>query len=576
MHKLRGVMVCAAIAGAVLAACASDDSGRTASPPAPTLAVSTTAASSSTSSDATSARDTDPETSAATTDPATTDSATTAGETTDPPATDSKATEVSASIDDPTGSTVADRPMADGATRMHFEIGPIDIEPGQNNIAYSRADIPKPDADGFIVRIAPNLRFADGSIPGVDVVHLHHGVWLNASASDVTTPGLPERFFAAGEEKTTMALPAGYGYAFHTTDNWIVNYMIHNLYPIERQVWITYDIDFIPGTNPAAAGMVPARPVWTDVQNGSVYPVFDVIRGTGTGGTYTYPDQADNPYGTGPVLNSWTVDRDGVLLATAGHLHPGGLHTDLWLTRGGDTVHLFQSVANYYEPAGAVSWDVSMTATPEDWRVQVKAGDVLSTNATYDSGRASWYESMGIMVVWMADTEIAGDVPAADPFTTAVDVEGQPTHGHLAENDNHGGAADPSYLDLLVAPSEPAQPSIGISGYVYAQGDMLAGTAVPTIAPGGTIEFDNIDAPLNNGVWHTITACKAPCNQSTGIAYPLADADIPFDSGELGVAGPPTAGRVTWSTPTDLPEGTYTYFCRIHPSMRGAFRVEDQ
>jgi plastocyanin len=41
----------------------------------------------------------------------------------------------------------------------------------------------------------------------------------------------------------------------------------------------------------------------------------------------------------------------------------------------------------------------------------------------------------------------------------------------------------------------------------------------------------------------------------------------------LGDDGEPTAGRVTWQTPTDLSSGTYTYFCRIHPSMRGAFRV---
>jgi plastocyanin len=47
-----------------------------------------------------------------------------------------------------------------------------------------------------------------------------------------------------------------------------------------------------------------------------------------------------------------------------------------------------------------------------------------------------------------------------------------------------------------------------------------------------------------------------------------------FDSGELGDKGPPTAGRLTWSTPSDLPDGTYTYFCRIHPFMRGAFRVD--
>ena len=48
---------------------------------------------------------------------------------------------------------------------------------------------------------------------------------------------------------------------------------------------------------------------------------------------------------------------------------------------------------------------------------------------------------------------------------------------------------------------------------------------------------------------------------------------IIFDSGELGDGAPPAAGRVTWSTPRNLPPGTYTYFCRIHPFMRGAFRI---
>ena len=52
---------------------------------------------------------------------------------------------------------------------------------------------------------------------------------------------------------------------------------------------------------------------------------------------------------------------------------------------------------------------------------------------------------------------------------------------------------------------------------------------------GASITFDNLDAPLGNGIWHTITACKAPCNRSTGIAYPLADGDVTFDSGELGI-----------------------------------------
>jgi plastocyanin len=96
---------------------------------------------------------------------------------------------------------------------------------------------------------------------------------------------------------------------------------------------------------------------------------------------------------------------------------------------------------------------------------------------------------------------------------------------------------------------------------------------VPTVTAGGTITFDNLDAPTGVGIWHTITACAAPCNASTGIAYPRADAPVQFDSGELGASGPPTSGHVSWTTPTDLAPGTYSYFCRIHPFMRGAFRV---
>jgi len=44
-----------------------------------------------------------------------------------------------------------------------------------------------------------------------------------------------------------------------------------------------------------------------------------------------------------------------------------------------------------------------MQATPDDWEVAVKAGDTLSLSTTYDTSRASWYESMGIMVVFYAD-----------------------------------------------------------------------------------------------------------------------------------------------------------------------------
>ena len=65
----------------------------------------------------------------------------------------------------------------------------------------------------------------------------------------------------------------------------------------------------------------------------------------------------------------------------------------------------------------------------------MKAGDTLSISTTYDTSRASWYESMGIMgVVWMYDGP-----GGKDPFTEPIDQTGVLTHGHLPENDNHGG-----------------------------------------------------------------------------------------------------------------------------------------
>ncbi|HEY1282720.1 MAG TPA: hypothetical protein VGF22_23770 [Acidimicrobiales bacterium] len=533
MSRGRWLMAAAAALGLVAASCASGGTTGTSAPTA-TAAAPTTAI------------------------PAPTTTASTAT----PPTTGKPS--VTTSTEPPTGPA--------GTTRLHFEYGPITIHPGQNNIQFSKGAVPKPTEDGWILRMAPNLRYADGTVPPVDVLHLHHGVWLNASRHDSTFPAYPERFMAAGEEKTITQFPPGFGYEYKASDQWIINYMLHDLTPNGGQVWITYDLDFLPATAPAAKDIRAARPIWMDVQNGSGYPVFDVIKGTGTDGTYTYPDQATDPYHGKPPANVWTVDRDGVLIATGGHLHPGGLHDDMYLDRNGASAHLFEAEAHYFEPAGAVSWDVATTVTNPDWRVTVHAGDALRVTSTYDSSKASWYESMGIMVAWMADPA-PGDQDS-DPFTTPVDQPGQLTHGHLPENDNHGGGGeelkDPTQRPIATTPQAG---DISIAGFAYGAGDMSAIDPIPTVKAGQTLTFDNQDAPLGPGIWHSITACAAPCNKSTGIAYPLADGNVAFDSGQLGTGGPPTAGRVTWQTPADLQPGLYTYFCRIHPFMRGAFDV---
>jgi plastocyanin len=177
---------------------------------------------------------------------------------------------------------------------------------------------------------------------------------------------------------------------------------------------------------------------------------------------------------------------------------------------------------------------------------------------------------MGIMVVWLAE---APGPTGADPFATKVDVAGAVTHGHLDENSHHGGG--PTKLpDPATLPATSVSGPVDIRDFTYALGDFSEGTTqVPTVKPGQAISFTNSDASVGVGIPHTITSCAAPCNGETGVAFPLANGATVFDSGELGTGGAPTADRTTWSTPTNLKPGTYTYFCRIHPFMRGAFRV---
>lgn len=475
--------------------------------------------------------------------------------------------EIDVDPDDP----MNDDPIPEGATRIRYAYGPIEVTSGANNIVFSEDAVPRPDVPGYIVRISPNLRQADGTTIPSDQVMFHHGVWLNTSREDPTA-SLPERIFAAGEEKTIATMPAGYGYDYDPEDEWILNYMLHNLTAATEELWITYDLDLIPADAPQAEGMATARPIWMDVQNGSAYPVFDVLLGSGEGGTYTYPDQAA-PDDDGRQKAEWTVDRDSVILFGAGHLHAGGTSVDLFVRRGDREVQLVNSRAEYYDPNGPVSWDLAMTATPDDFRVAVQAGDVLRISTTYDSERAAWYESMGIMVLSMADAGTGPD-EGVDPFETAPSLDGEVTHGHLEENSNHGG--EPTELpDVTELPDGAIATEVDIDGFGYSDGDLESYPSdVPTVRAGEEIRFENLEAEANeNGIWHTVTSCEAPCNRSTGIGYPLADGRFAFDSGQLGDAGEPTAGRVTWTTPTDLEPGTYTYFCRIHPGMRGAFRV---
>jgi plastocyanin len=173
------------------------------------------------------------------------------------------------------------------------------------------------------------------------------------------------------------------------------------------------------------------------------------------------------------------------------------------------------------------------------------------------------------------------------------DEGGVLTHGRLPENIDAKAGKDRGLPDPRKLRSKGRRVPAGgitIDSFVYSKGGYSATRDFPTrlmrppaIKPGATVSFTNLDAlptmSQNEQVWHSITSCSAPCNRGAGIGYPLARGKIEFDSGQLGFGTFASSGVTTGSNeyttpPLTKPGKTYTYFCRIHPFMRGSIRVK--
>ena len=336
----------------------------------------------------------------------------------------------------------------DKCKRIKFSYGPITVKPGQNDVLLGPVTIEKPAYDGLITRFEPDLVDETGKAPPVDVVHLHHATWLNGGSSYGNGP-----FFAAGEEKTILPFPKGYGMRVGGDDVWLLLYMVHSELVQPKEVWITYEIDFVAEADAEDIGIVPAKPIWLDVQGQQIHkdapdtsgnPVFNVQKGFGH-----YDHEFGQQVCTWPKENcarhdvyggvtpqqgkkipiggaDWKVTEDmaGTIVTMGGHLHPGGIRDEVSLVRDGKEVPIHLSDAIYWDRkfvkveeegnfgtrdtdrgGGPMnSWDFSMTGTGAflDWKVKIEKGDILRLNATYDSENASWYENMGIVMAWVA------------------------------------------------------------------------------------------------------------------------------------------------------------------------------
>jgi plastocyanin len=554
--------------------------------------------------------------------------------------------------------------------RISFAFGPLAVRPGQNSAILAPVTIEKPRYDGYVVRFKPDLiRAVDGSHPPTEVEHLHHATWLNLDRQYGDGP-----FFAAGEEKTIANFPPGSGLKVLGKDQWGLLYMVHSAVAQPDVVWLTYQIDFVPTAAAEAKGITAIKPLWLDVQkhaiasgapNTSSNPVFNAQKGFGhldpeTGqlvcrwpdencahfdvyGNATPQQGVPEPAGDPIKGNDWTVTPEmaGTLIGLGGHLHPGGIRDEVSLVRGGVEKPIFISDAlhwNFDNPevlgAPPTSWNFSMTATgtPLDWKVRIKPGDVLRTNAVYDSQIGSWYENMGIVVAYVApDDPSAVDVfdqpVTLDPGTPAnailpegpyaengfrpgtcqpnldpsagelrLCLRGQPTHGAIAESGNATRGCTPDTCPAIPDKDGPVTTDIHTVDFTFGQADLgvVGQTGVPRVRVGQRVRFWNEDTVAN--VWHTVTRCALPCTGATKVNYPVADGGsgdptdtTDFESMEVGygLMWEPAKSQIGGNDPYDQKwlqdglywdftpntPGTYSFFCRVHGGMRGAIKV---
>ena len=201
----------------------------------------------------------------------------------------------------------------DGMTTFKCRTAALPISPGQNLNLFGNASSACPNAQkvagsgpvdasvfasnstaaGYVTRFKPSMQEI---LPGGDLVtpsvwdlHLHHVVWL-----------LPDgNRMASGEEKTIVKLPQGYGAKIQGGQDWGYNYMIHSLNARSgRSVYLTWEIDWVPETNPVRTDIKPTDMVWLDVAGApQLYPVFDAERGfdTDDDDKFVFPDEAMSP-----------------------------------------------------------------------------------------------------------------------------------------------------------------------------------------------------------------------------------------------------------------------------------------
>ena len=499
-------------------------------------------------------------------------------------------------------------PKAPGTTEhLSLYYGPYTIPPGWD---MNRLDLELPTQNGFLMALEPEMRrVQDLSTPMHTEAHIHHAHWFGFDPGNGEDryfnqlgPGTHEWVFGNGDEETradfrrrSAAEPNGpvYGNYLPAGRNQEVIYMLHNKTAQPMEVWIVLDVVFQHGTRQQLEELSGRQ--YHDVAGMLMGRTFNVPREpNGDNNWENIRDQKTADGKERPI--EFVAPRDGTIIGTGGHLHPGGTKVTMEnygsaenpcpadkQRRGyGGTLLLSSDIINRNAP---LSEDYQTEVTHPAWRAPLRKGDRIRISGNYANKDHAYYYAMthaGFYFDYEQPPKgrckpyIVGAAKKKVKDPTA----GVPNRPWTMEDEYCGwGSAPPCEKPEEKPPEDAFAPAPGntvhIANFRYLPGDRqadgAAGAKIPTVKQGETIRFVNDDQFAN--IRHTITTCPWPCNGRYVANYPHADGN--WDSDTLGFdpidGGTPNP---TAETPADMKPGLYTYFCRIHPWMRGAFRIE--
>ena len=287
-----------------------------------------------------------------------------------------------------------------------FRTGPIKVDSYQVKQSDLDIKIPTPGVNGYITGMDVEVVDRAGKPIPIDRLMLHHIVFSNLGPtigskrdgtcgsftllnSRSTVPGLAERFYAAGEERAKLLLPAGYGYKINAADKWGMTWMLMNHRKTADTAYIQYRVTY------DTAPKTPVTPYWLDIENCKADPVFDIPGGKKRGATTRRS-------------SVWNVPASGRIVAGGGHVHGGAKQLDLKRTgpdctlysskpTWGSARHPFYNVKPVLHEPGPINMSGFTSASG----MPVRQGERLRLDADYD-GELMHTRVMGIMVLFLA------------------------------------------------------------------------------------------------------------------------------------------------------------------------------